>query len=248
MGGISKFVRTSAGTMGFILGAGALLVGAALVVLAFSYRGGLEEAMSTVSNGLESARSAVASISMGASSSTSLVTQVRESLEASGEVLDETGSALESTGGSVSRLQTLSSTAAGELTTASERAAVVLGRNSLSGTISQLQQSSQTSRQLAARLDTLRQSVIYLRDEIFLVAQAVESLQNDMFSTEAAFGEAEGHLDRAASAAEKLSGSGALFWALVALGCVVFLTGVHLVLLSLSLFGMRQEVGQGGDE
>ncbi len=244
----ARLIRTSARVVGIALGLLALVAGAVVVLLAMAYRGSLEGAADTVSDGLESARSAVEAVSSGASSSTDLVSRVRESLEAGGELLAETGNALESTRSSVDRLGSLSSTAASELAGINERAAVVLGRNSLGGTIDQLQQSGQVSGRLVQRLDTLRTSILYLRDDVMEVAAAVESLQADMFSTEAAFGEAEDHLARAAGASRRLSGSGALFWLMAGVGCAVFLAGAHLVLLSVSLTAPWRQDDGGGDQ
>ena len=244
---VSGIVRVSARMMGLVLGVLALAAGAAIVLAALAYRGSLDDAMDTVSGGLESARSAVEAVSTGASSSSGLVSRVWESLEASGGVLLETGDALESTRTSVDRLGSLTSTAASELVGINERAAVVLGRNSLGATIGQLQQSSQTSQRLSGRLDTLRASILLLREDVLEVAQAVESLQSDMFSTEAAFGKAEDHLAGAAEAARRMSGSGALFWILAGLGCIVFLAGAHLVLLSAALAGAGKASGEGGE-
>ncbi|MFO7950243.1 MAG: hypothetical protein R6U36_07725 [Candidatus Fermentibacteraceae bacterium] len=243
----AQIVRASARLMGLVLGVLALTAGAVIVLVALSYRGSLDDSMDTVYGGLESARSAVEAVSSGASSSTDLVSRVRESLEASGEVLQETGDALGGTRTSVDRLGSLTSSAASELAAISERAAVVLGRNSLGATIGQLQQSSQTSQMLSARLDTLRVSILHLRQDVLEVALAVEGLETDMFSTEAAFGKAEEHLAGAAEAAERLSGSGALFWVLAGLGCIVFLAGVHLVLLSAVLAGVREAKDEGGE-
>lgn len=243
----AAIVRISARLMGLVLGGLALAAGAVIVLVALSYRGSLDDAMNTVSGGLESARSAVEAVSSGASSSTDLVSRVRESLEASGGVLQETGDALESTRTSVERLGSLTSAAASELAGINERAAVVLGRNSLGATIAQLQQSSQTSQRLSGRLDTLRTSILLLRQDVLDVAMAVEGLETDMFSTEAAFGKAEEHLASAAGATRRLSGSRALFWVLAGLGCIVFLAGVHLVLLSAALAGVREARDEGGE-
>jgi len=243
----AAIVRASARLMGLVLGVLALVAGAAIVLAALSYRGSLDDAMDTVSGGLESARSAVEAVSSGASASTDLVSRVRESLEASGGVLQETGDALEGTRTSVDRLASLTSSAASELASIDERATVVLGRNSLGATIGQLQQSSQTSQMLSGRLDTLRVSILSLRQDVLEVAQAVEGLQTDMFSTEAAFGKAEEHLASASEATRRLSGSGALFWVLAGLGCIVFLAGAHLVLLSAALAGAREARDDGGE-
>jgi uncharacterized phage infection (PIP) family protein YhgE len=242
---ISRLVRASAGAMGLVLGLIALAAGAVLIVLAFASRGGIDRALDTLAGGLENARSAVSALSSGASSSTDLVTEVRSSLEASGEVLQETGTALQSTRSTVQQLESLSATAADELQQVSRSAAMVIGRDGLGATIGQLRQSSSTSQELAQRLDTLRTSILYLRDEVVQVATAVEVLEEDMFSTEAAFGEAETHLRSASEATERLAGSGVAFWVVFGLGCLVLLTGLHSVLLSLSLFAQLRSESRG---
>lgn len=245
---LRKLVMRSARTMGAVLGLLAMAAGAVIVLFSIAHRGSLQEALETVHAGLENARSAVEAVSSGASSSTDLVSRVRESLEAGGDVLSETADALQRTRGSVDRLRSLSATAADELAGINERATIALGRNSLGGTIVQLQQSGEASRSLSRRLDTLRVSILYLREDVVEVASAVESLQADMFSTEAAFGRAEEHLSGAAEATRDLSGSGALFWMLAGLGCVIFLAGLHLVLLSSSLADNGNRTGGGGGE
>jgi hypothetical protein len=227
--------------MGMVLGLIALAAGAAAVLLAFSYRDGLSGAAETVSDGLGSARSAVEAISSGASSSSDLVTRVHVSLQSSGEVLCETGITLGSTRELVDRLGVLSSSAATELAELNRRASMLaLGRDPLGGTVSNLEQAGGTAALLANRMDTLRVGVTALQEDLMEVAAAVESLQTDMFSAEAAFGEAEDHLERAAESAGRLSGSDGLFWALVAVSGLVLLTGLHLVLLSVALAQIRQ--------
>lgn len=238
--GLPGLIRRSASVMGMVLGLIALVAGAAVVLLAFAYRGSLSNASETVSDGLESARSAVDAISSGASSSSDLVTRVHVSLQSSGQVLCETGITLGRTRELVGRLGVLSSSAATELAALNQRASILaLGQDPLGGTLTNLERAGGTAALLADRMDTLRTGVTALQEDLMEVAAAVESLQVDMFSAEAAFGEAEGHLGSAAGAARRLTGSGGLFWGLVALGCLVFLIGVHLVLQSVFLAQLR---------
>jgi hypothetical protein len=59
----------------------------------------------------------------------------------------------------------------------------------------------------------------------------VETLESDLFSAEAAFGDANSHLERAAAAAESAVSSRAILYAADVTGLVTVLAGLYLIIL-----------------
>ncbi|MBD3369385.1 hypothetical protein GF402_03365 [Candidatus Fermentibacteria bacterium] len=222
---------TASGCISLFLGILATVGGIAILLFLVINRQSVRSGTRSIASGISSARSAITAISEGVGSSSDLVSSVRTSLQSTAKVIDGTERTLAQTGATMRRLRELAGTASEDLGRLQGRLGPLAGRESFESTIEMLRRTEETSGVLLFQLDSLRQSLQLLKTDVTGVAASVGTLEADLFSTEAAFGDACEHLRSAESAANSAVRYDVLFLLGIVLGAVVTLAGLDLLLL-----------------
>lgn len=230
---------TASGCISLFLGILATVGGLAMLVFVVLNRQTVRDGTEAIASGVGSARAAVSAISEGVGSSSDLVSSVRTSLQSTAKVMDGTEQTLAQTGTTIRRLRDLAGAASDDLGRLQGRLGPLAGRESFESTIGMLARTEETSSTLLVQLDSLRQSLQLLKTDVMGVATSVGALETDLFSTEAAFGDACEHLQSAESAAESAVRYDLILLLGVALGAVITLAGLDLLLLGRAMSKRR---------
>jgi len=123
----------------------------------------------------------------------------------------------------------------------------MIGRNYFSETLSSLNSTFYNSGEMIAQMDHLSATLEPMEEVLDEVAAGVDTLAGDLFDTEAAFGEATEHLDRAASAIRTAAGSSVLQIAIAATGLIPILVGIYLIIQAVALGRLYSSAGKASE-
>jgi hypothetical protein len=213
------------------LGGIAVLAGIALITLANILWSPIAQGFSRFADGLYAAHDAVEAISSGVSSSSTMVSRIRLSILTTSQVVTDTRNVLSEVGYVTEELREMSLLAIEDLESLGAGLSALIGHNNFYDIAERLGVIYERSGDGMIELEQLTGTLEELEDYLVDVALAVESLETDLFSTEAAFGEANIHLERAAGAAESAVSSRAILYAVDATGILIILAGVYLIIL-----------------
>ncbi len=214
-----------------ILGGIAVLVGIALIAAANILWSPISQGFSRFADGLSTAHDAVDAISSGVGSSSTIVSRVRLSIITTSQVVTDTRNVLSEVGYVTEELREMSLLAIEDLESLGTGLGSLIGHNNFYDIAERLSMIYELSGDGMIELEQLTGTLEQLEDYLVDVAGAVESLETDLFSTEAAFGEANVHLERAARAAGTVVSSRAILYAADATGLLIILVGVYLIIL-----------------
>jgi hypothetical protein len=214
-----------------LLGTIAVAGGIVLVAAANLLWTPVSQGFSKFADGLSAAHDAVESVSSGVGSSSTVVSSVRQSIETTSQVVSETRNVLSQAGSVTEELREMSLLAIEDLETLGSGLSALVGHNNFYDMAERMASVYETSGQGMLELEQLTGTLGELEEYLLNVAVAVEALENDLFSTEAAFGDASLHLERAAGTADSAVSSRMILYAVDALGILLILTGFYLILL-----------------
>jgi hypothetical protein len=221
--------------LSWILGVLAIITGVAIMVIAFTAWGPVRGSLVSMSEGLRSANSAVGLIGEDFGTSSSLFSQVSNSIRDTRAVVHETWITVNSIRETTAEIRGVVLTVSESLENLPPTITSLLGRSYFSETVNGLNRTFYTSGEMIAQMEHLSATLEPMEPVLEEVADGVDSLANDLFSTEEAFGEANEHLERAAGALEKASQSSILPLIVAGTGLIPVLVGFYLIIQGIAL-------------
>lgn len=221
--------------LSWILGGISAMVGLAMIVAAFTAWGPIRESMTTISKGLHDAKAAVDLMGADFGSSSSLVSKVSASIRSTSYVVQETGTTLESIMETTGEIRNFTNEVRLSLENLPRGITSLMGGDHFSDVTVSLSRIHVTSGEALLQMEHLHATLLPVETLLLEVAEGVDSLAGDLFSTEAAFSEASVHLNSAAEAIEGAAGSSFLPLMVAFAGLIPLLVGVYLVIQGLAL-------------
>ncbi|MBN2586344.1 MAG: hypothetical protein JXA64_07535 [Candidatus Fermentibacteraceae bacterium] len=221
--------------LSWILGILAIIAGAAIMIIAFTAWGPVRGSLISMSEGLQSANSAVGLIGKDFGTSSSLFSQVSNSIRSTSEVVHETWITVNSIRETTAEIRGVVLTVSESLENLPPTITSLLGRSYFAETVTGLNRTFYTSGEMIAQMEHLSATLEPMEPTLEEVAAGVDSLAGDLFTTEEAFSQATEHLDRAADALEKASQSSFLPLIVAGTGLIPILVGFYLIIQGIAL-------------
>ncbi len=231
----------------WVLGCVSLLFGTMLVVTAVTAWGPVRSSMLTASEGIRSAESAISLIGADFGTSSSLVSQVSNSIRSTADVIHETWGTMrkvQETGEDIRSLVFAVRTSIEELPLT---VSSMLGRDHFTEVLNELTSTYYTTGEVLVDVQVLTSTLPPVESLLVIVADGVDSLAADLFTTEEAFSEATLHLINAAEAVESTAGSPAIPLMVGGFGLIPILVGVHLLVQAVALRKLYLRDGPSGE-
>ncbi len=221
--------------LSWILGVIAIVTGASIVIIAFTAWGPVRGSLVSISEGLHSANAAVELIGKDFGTSSSLVSEVSSSIRSMKEIVHETWVSVNSISQTMEEIRRLVLTVGESLENLPPTITSMIGSNYFSEAISSLNNTYYSSGEMISQMEHLTITLQPLEPVLEEVADGVDSLAGDLFSTEEAFSEATQHLTRAAEAIEKSANSSILPLIVAGMGLIPLLVGLYLIIQGIAL-------------
>lgn len=221
--------------LSWILGILAIVTGALIMIVSFAAWEPVRGSLLSISEGLRSANSAVGLIGDDFGTSSSLFAEVSNSIRSTSEVVHETWITLDSIGETTAEIRGVVLAVRESLENLPSTILSMIGRDYFSETISSLSNTFYSSGEMIAQMEHLSATLEPMEPILMSVADDVDSLAGDLFSTEEAFSEATEHLERAASAVETAAGSSYLPLIVAGTGIIPLLLGLYLIIQGVAL-------------
>lgn len=221
--------------LSWILGILAVLVGAAIVTVALTAWSPVRGGLLSMSSGLRSARSAVGLIGKDFGSSSSLFFEVSSSIRTTGDVVRETRLTVNEIRETTMEMRSVILTVSESLLNLPPAINSLLGRNYFSPTVDALDRTYYSSGELISRMEYLSSTLHPVEPVLQEVADGVDSLAKDLFSTEEAFAEATAHLETAEGALRAAAESSILPLLAAGTGLIPILVGIYLIIQGVAL-------------
>jgi len=221
--------------LSWILGGISALVGIVTTILALTAWGPIRESLSRVSEGLREAESAIDLMGSDFGSSSSLVTQIASSIRSTSSVIHETSTVLGEIMETTTELRDFTNEVRMGIENLPGTIRSLMGPDQMSGVTVSLARTHAASGEALLRMEHLAEALTPVEVLLIQVADGVDSLSGDLFSTEAAFGEASGNLEGAADAIDQAAGSSFLPVVAVLASMIPLLVGVYLVIQGMAL-------------
>ena len=205
--------------------------GITLIVLANILWGPISQGVSKFSEGLSTAHDAIEAVSNGVGSSSAIVSGVRISIVTTSQVVNETRRVLLEAGSVTDELREMSLLAIEDLETLGAGLSAIIGHNNFNETADRMAIVYEVSGQGMLELEQLAVTLELLEGYLLEVADAIETLETDLFSAEAAFGEANQHLSSPFRSADSAVTSKIILFVIDGLGVIVILAGLYLLVL-----------------
>jgi hypothetical protein len=205
--------------------------GIMLIVFANILWGPIAQGVSKFSEGLSTAHDAIEAVSNGVGSSSAIVSGVRISIVTTSQVVSETRSVLLEAGSVTDELREMSLLSIEDLETLGAGLSAVIGHNNFNEMADRMAIVYEISGQGMLELEQLAGTLELLESYLLEVADAIETLETDLFSAEAAFGEANQHLTSAVRSADSAVASRMILYIIDGLGIIVILAGLYLLVL-----------------
>ncbi|MCD4700323.1 MAG: hypothetical protein K8S24_00555 [Candidatus Aegiribacteria sp.] len=219
----------------WILGVIAIVAGAAIIIVVFTAWEPVRVSLVSISEGLHSANAAVELIGKDFGTSSSLVSEVSNSIRSTKEVVHETWITVNSISQTTQEMRRLVLTVGESLENLPPTITSMIGRNYFSEAISSLNNTYYSSGELISQMEHLSVTLQPLEPILEEVANGVDSLAGDLFSTEEAFNEATTHLSKAAEAIENAADSSILPMIVAGTGLIPLLVGIYLIIQGIAL-------------
>ncbi len=221
--------------LSWILGIIAIVAGAVIIIIAFTAWGPVRGGLVSISEGLQSANEAVELIGKDFGTSSSLVSEVSNSIRSIKEIVHETWVTVNSISQTTEEMRRLVLTVGESLENLPPTITSMIGRNYFSEAISSLNNTYYSSGEMISQMEHLSVTLQPLEPILDEVADGVDSLAGDLFSTEEAFSEATQHLQRAAEAIENAADSSILPLIVAGTGLIPLLLGLYLIIQAIAL-------------
>ncbi|MCK4806034.1 MAG: hypothetical protein KAT09_00235 [Candidatus Aegiribacteria sp.] len=221
--------------LSWILGVIAIVSGAAIIIIAFTAWGPVRGSLVSISEGLHSANAAVELIGKDFGTSSSLVSEVSNSIRSTKEIVHETWITVNSISQTTQEMRRLVLTVGESLENLPPTITSMIGRNYFSEAISSLNNTYYSSGEMISQMEHLSVTLQPLEPILEDVADGVDSLAGDLFSTEEAFNDATMHLSRAAGAIENAANSSILPLIVAGTGLIPLLVGFYLIIQGIAL-------------
>lgn len=221
--------------LSWILGILAIIAGIAIIIVAFTAWGPVRGSLSSMSQGLHSANSAVELIGKDFGTSSSLFSRVSGSIRNTRDVVRETRITVNGIRETTGDIRSVVHTVSQSLENLPPAITSLLGRSYFSETVTGLHRTFSTSGEMITRMEHLSATLEPMELTLEEVAEGVDSLAGDLFATEEAFNEATRHLDRAAAAMERASRSSFLPLIVAGTGVIPLLIGFYLIIQGIAL-------------
>ena len=206
-----------------------------IIIAAFTALKPVTLGLKSISEGLRSANSAVELIGKDFGSSSSLFGEVSSSIRNTREVVRETRITVEEIRQTTQKIRALVLSVNDALENLPSTIMSMIGSNYFSETISNLSNTYYTSGEVISQMEHLSATLEPMETALGSVADGVDSLSHDLFTTEEAFREANIHLERTAAAIENAAGSSFLQLALAGVGFIPLLVGLYLIIQGVAM-------------
>ncbi len=221
--------------LSWILGVIAIVAGSAIIIFSFTAWGPVRDSLVSISEGLHSANAAVELIGKDFGTSSSLVSEVSNSIRSMEEIVHETWITVDNIRETTEDIRRLVLTVGESLENLPPTITSMIGRNYFSEAISSLNNTYYSSGEMISQMEHLSVTLQPLEPILFEVADGVDSLAGDLFSTEEAFTEATQHLSKAAGAIENAADSSILPLIAAGTGLIPLLVGIYLIIQGIAL-------------
>ncbi|MEN8209638.1 MAG: hypothetical protein ABFR50_10355, partial [Candidatus Fermentibacteria bacterium] len=221
--------------LSWILGVIAITAGTAIIIFAFTAWSPVRGSLVSISEGLHSANAAIELIGKDFGTSSSLVSEVSNSIRSMEEIVQETWITINNISETTEDLRRLVLTVGESLENLPPTITSMLGGNYFSEAISSLYNTYYSSGEMISQMEHLSVTLQPLEPILEEVADGVDSLAGDLFSTEEAFSEATQHLSMAAEAIEKAADSSVLPLVAAGTGFIPLLVGLYLIIQGIAL-------------
>ncbi len=221
--------------LSWILGVIAIVAGAAIIIFSAAAWGPVRGSLLSISEGLHSANAAVELIGKDFGTSSSLVSEVSGSIRSMRDIVHETWLTVDNISETTEDIRRLVLTVGESLENLPPTITSMIGRNYFSEAISSLNNTYYSSGEMISQMEHLSVTLQPLEPILFEVANGVDSLAGDLFSTEEAFTEATQHLSKAAGAIENAAGSSILPLIAAGTGLIPLLVGIYLIIQGIAL-------------
>ncbi len=221
--------------LSWILGTIAVIAGSVIIIISFTAWGPVRSALMSISEGLHSANAAVELIGKDFGTSSSLVSDVSNSIRGTNDIVHETWITVNSIRETTVEIRRLVLTIEESLENLPTTITSMIGRYYFSDAISSLNNTYYSTGEMIIQMEHLASTLEPMEPILEEVADGVDSLAGDLFSTEEAFSNATGHIERAASAIENASSSSLLPLIVAGTGLIPLLVGIYLIIQGIAL-------------
>jgi len=228
--------------LSWFLGGISILLGIGLVITALTAWGPISEGLSAVSGGLRDAEEAIDLMGSDVSSSSSLISKVSSSIRSTSAVVHETTTTLDNIMETTGELSDLTNEVRLSIEDLPVGIRSLMGQDHFAEVTVSLGRTHAASAEAILQMEHLSETLGPVEELLADVADGVDSLAQDLFSTETAFSDAAGHLESAADAMESAAGSSFLPVMIAFMGVIPLLVGVFLIIQGLALRKLYDEV------
>jgi len=233
--------------LSWILGIIAIIAGSAIIIIAFTAWGPVRSSLLSISEGLHSANSAVELIGKDFGTSSSLVSEVSNSIRSTNSIVHETWITLNSIRETTGEIRGLVLTVGESLENLPITITSMIGSNYFSDAVASLNNTFYSSGEMITQMEHLSSVLQPLEPVLDEVADGVDSLAGDLFTTKEAFTEATDHLEKAAGAIDSAADSTVLPLIVAGTGVLPLLVGFYLIIQGIALRKLYSEgVKEGG--
>jgi hypothetical protein len=216
--------------MSWVLGGFSILIGIGIGIMAFTAWEPFSESLSSVSRGLRDAESAIDLMGSDVGSSSSLAAKVSSSIRSTSSVVHETSTALDNIVETTGEISDLTNEVRLSIESLPMSIRSLMGQDHFSDVTVSLGRTYTASGEALVQMKHLQETLGPVEELLVEVADGVDSLSQDLFSTEAAFSDASGHLESAATAIEGAAGSSILPLIVALTGLIPLIVGVYLII------------------
>ncbi len=221
--------------LSWVLGIIAIIAGSAIIIAAFTAWGPVRSSLLSISEGLHSANSAVELIGKDFDTSSSLVNEVSNSIRSTNSVVHETWITLNIIRQTTGEIRELVLTVGESLQNLPLAITSMVGSNYFSDAVASLNNAFYSSGEMITQMEHLSSVLQPLEPVLDDVADGVDSLAGDLFTTKEAFTEATDHLNKAADAIDRAADSTILPLIVAGTGFLPLLVGFYLIIQGTAL-------------
>lgn len=230
--------------LSWILGVLAVVFGAVIITVALMAWGPVKGGLVSMSEGLRSAKSAVGLIGEDFGTSSSLFSQVSNSIRSTRDVVHETWITVNSISETTEEIRGMVLVISESLENLPPAITSLLGRSYFSETVTGLNRTFYTSGEMISQMEHLSATLEPMEPILEDVADGVDSLAGDLFTTEEAFSQATEHLERAAGALENAAASSFLPLVVAGTGLIPLLVGFYLIIQGVALRKLYSSIAE----
>lgn len=219
----------------WILGSMAIAAGTIIIIVALTAWEPVKDSLVSISEGINSARSAVELIGKDFGTSSSLVSDVSNSIRCTKDIIHETWLTINSIKETTEDVRRLTFAVGQSIENLPNAISSLIGEYHFSEVLSNMERIHSTTGESIVEIDHLLSTLQPMELLLEEVADGVDSLAGDLFSTEKAFSEATDHLEQAAEAIESSAHSSILPGIVAGTGLIPVLIGLYLIIQAIAM-------------